>query len=115
MTAAADASDRFRLLSNPRQRLLRMMQRINFGRIAFGVLGGEPDLGRPWSILRTVKLAGGNNGPRTEAASVDFDLCKEHISLLAQLAQITDGARVAIEVKHGLPFLMEIEQDHQAA
>jgi hypothetical protein len=97
------------------RRLVNLMQSLNFGRITVLIRHGEADFGRPWRMRRTVKLAGGENGARPEAASVDVELCKEQTTLLAALKQVDDGARVTIEVKHGLPFLLEIEQEHQAA
>jgi hypothetical protein len=30
------------------------------------------------------------------------------------MAAAADGAHLTIEVKHGLPFLIEIEQEHRA-
>ena len=115
MTAAANQGSRFRDLSEPCRRLLRLMQDVNFGRITFRVRQGERAPTGRWRTLRTVKLAGGENGPRPEVASDDFELRKEHVALFEQLARVRDGACVTIEVKHGLPFIIEIEQDHQAA
>lgn len=102
-------------LSEPQQRLIERCQSVNFGRIMFRIRGGEPDPGEPWRTRRTVKITGGDNGPRPEATSPDFELRKEHVTLLSELAHLGDGAHVTIEVKHGLPFVIEIEQDHQAA
>lgn len=103
-------------LSRPMQRLIEQCQMTNFGRIRFAVRrGGEPDLVRPWRTVRTVKLAGGENGSRPESASANFHLRTEHLAMVSQLATAGDGALVTIEVKHGLPFLVEIEQDTQAA
>lgn len=115
MIATVDPNDRFRDLPEPCQRLLRLMQDTNFGRITFHVRGGEPDLGRPWRTRRTVKLPGGENGPRLETDLTDFELCQEQTALLNTLSHIRDGACVTVEVRHGLPFLVEIEQDYQAA
>jgi len=101
--------------SGPNQWLIEQCQRLNFGRITFYVLGGGPDIDRPWRTRRTVKLIGGDNRPRPETGSADFELRKEHAAALNTLAHVNDGSRVTIEVKYGLPFLIEIEQDHQAA
>lgn len=92
------------------------MVTINFGRICgLVVRSGRPDFSHRFRTIQTVKLAGGENGPRPEAVSVDFELRKEQVALLDQLAQLSDGTCVTVEVKHGLPFIVEIEQDHQAA
>jgi hypothetical protein len=102
-------------LSGPKQWLIELCQEINFGRITFWVRSGEPDLTHPHRTIRTVKLAGGENGPRPEGAIDNFQLRNEHLALLEQMGRIEDDATATIEVKHGLPFLIEVEQDHQAA
>lgn len=102
-------------LSPPLQRLVEQCQRVNFGRVTFHVHRGEPDLSRPWRTRRTLKLAGGDNGPRPEADLADFELRLEQKALIEALRQVRDGECVALEVRHGLPFIAEIEQEHQAA
>lgn len=102
-------------LSGPLQRIIERCQAVNFGTIIFGVRGGEPDLGQPWRTRRTIKIAGGENGPRAEADRANFQLRKEHMALVSELAGLRDGVQVTLEVKHGLPFVIEIEQDHEAA
>lgn len=112
---AGRANERFQTLSESCRRLLRLMRVVGFGRITFGIMGGEPDRSHPWRTLRTVKLSGGEVGPRPGAESVDFELRKEHVALFDQLALLRDGACVTIEVKYGLPFIIEIEQEQHAA
>ncbi|MBX3385995.1 MAG: hypothetical protein KF768_05440 [Phycisphaeraceae bacterium] len=102
-------------LSKPTQQVIERCQRINFGRIVFRVRNGEPDPTQPWRTLRSVKIASGENLPRPEALHADFKLCKEQVALLSELSHLSDGTQVTVEIKHGLPFLLEIEQDHQAA
>ena len=112
-----------RRLTWPKQWLIEQCQRLNFGQITLHIQGGEPDLGRPWRTRQTVKLAGGNhaptngprNGPRPESHLDDFALCDEQVALLGQLVHVPDGANVTIEVKHGLPFLLQVDEDHLAA
>jgi len=96
------------------RRLTRLMQQVTFGRITFSVRSGQPDFTRPFRTVRTVKPAGGENGPRPEAHSADFEVRKEVTSLIEQVARAADGAQVTVEVKHGLPFLIEIEEEHKA-
>ncbi|MFB3892015.1 MAG: hypothetical protein ACE15C_08325 [Phycisphaerae bacterium] len=103
-----------RMLSEPRNRLVKMMQALNFGRITFTVRGGAPDFTQEVRTVRTVRLPAGDNGPRPEAGSADFELRKEVIAFLEQAAQAADGARVAVQVKYGLPFQVEIEELHTA-
>ena len=102
-------------LSERKQWLIEQCQQLNFGHITFCVRAGEPDLRQPWRTLQTVKLPDGANGPRPEARCADFVLCKEHTALFEQLTQIDDGVRVTVEVRNGLPFLLQIERDHKAA
>ncbi len=113
--SAGSANERFRGVPEACRRLLRLMQDMNFGQITFRIRQGAPDAGQPWRTRRTVKLTGGHNGPRPEADSVDFELRTEHVALFDQLAQLRDGACVTIEIKYGLPFIIEIEQEQQAA
>ena len=101
-------------LSKRQQGLVELMQHLNFGRITFHVRGGEPDFSQMYRTLRTVKLSSGKNGPRQETASADFELRKEHVALLKQLKNTSNGSRLTVEVKHGLPFLIEIEEEHHA-
>jgi hypothetical protein len=102
-------------LSPPQQWVIERCQEVRFGRVAFRVFGGAPDLTHPWGTRKTVKLSGDGERSRTPAAKDDFALCKEQVALLAALAQVHDGACVNVEVRHGLPFLVEINQDNQAA
>ncbi|MCX5682318.1 MAG: hypothetical protein NT049_01365 [Planctomycetota bacterium] len=96
------------------RRLAELMQHINFGRITFSVRLGQPDFTRLFRTVRTVKPAGGWNGPRPETHSADFEVRKEVMTLFEQVARAVDGAQVTVEVKYGLPFLIEIAEEHQA-
>jgi len=102
------------MLSEPWKRIVVVMQDLNFGRVTFSVRSGQPDFTRPFRTVRTVKPAGGENGPRPEAHSADFEVRKEVTSLIEQVARAADGAQVTVEVKYGLPFLIEVEEEHKA-
>jgi hypothetical protein len=105
-----------RSLSGLRQWLIERCQYTNFGSLTFQVRGGEPNLTQPHHISRTIKLVGGDNGPRPEMARTDFEFRQEHIALLAQLARLPDGTCVKVKVAHGLPGIsIDIEEDHRAA
>lgn len=106
----------FRGLSAPQRRLLRTMQDIGHGRIAFRIEGGQPDYRETWRVVRTVRLAGGDNTSRPELRVPDFELRKEHVTLLSQLSCLPDGTRVIVKVMHGLPGAsIDIEQDYLMA
>ena len=97
------------------QRLVRVLQRVNFGRVAFPTARGEPDTRVPWRIRRTLELAAPANGVRPKLMRPTSPCAKRKRAMLAQLAGVQPGARVTIEVKHGLPFLIEIEEHHRVA
>ncbi|MBI5865820.1 MAG: hypothetical protein HZB38_15215 [Planctomycetes bacterium] len=103
-------------LSAPNRWLVERCQHINFGSITFHVRGGEPDLRRPHSRVRTLKIAGGFNGFRPEVASDDFELRREHIALFERLKELPDGTRVRVRIAHGLPGAsVDLLEDQQAA
>lgn len=112
MTAVTARGVWFRELPKPRQRLIRMMQVINFGRVSFRVRGGEADLDRTCRTRQTLKLPAGLSETRPETGLVDFELCRQQVALLETLGRIQDGVRVTVEVRHGVPLLVEIEQNH---
>lgn len=92
------------------ERLVRLMQELNFGQVHdLVVRDGEPVFDPPPRVVREVKF-GSENGPRPEAAKGDFALKAQVRELLAQLEALGDGVVESIEVKHGLPFKMTVEE-----
>jgi hypothetical protein len=101
-------------ISEPRRKLLRLMQALNFGRICgLAVSGGEPDFNQGVKAVQTIKISG-DNSPRPEFTVPDFELKAEVRELFAHLTRLGNGYVRAIEVKHGLPFIIEIEADYTA-
>jgi len=95
-------------LSPGRKRLVRQMQEINFGRIErLGIKEGDPLFDPPPKIVREVKF-GGDNGVRPEASTEDFVLKAQVVDLFRQFDGISTGQIDLIEVKHGLPFRMQV-------
>jgi len=93
------------------QRLVRLMQELNFGQVYdLVVRDGKPVFDPPPRVVREVKF-GGENGPRPEVAKADFALKAQVRELLAQMEAMGDGVVRCIEVKHGLPFRMTVEED----
>jgi hypothetical protein len=84
------------------------MQRVGFGRIDIKIHGGEPCFNPAPKITQEIKL-GAENGPRPELTHDDFVLRSQVCELFTHLSHLGDGP-VAIEVKHGLPFRLVIEQ-----
>jgi len=85
------------------------MQRLNFGRIEdLHVRGGEPVFNPAPRVVRKLKI-GGENGPRPETDHEDFLLKQQTLEMLEAITLLGDGEVRAIEVKHGVPFSMEID------
>jgi hypothetical protein len=96
-------------LSRPRQELVELFQRINFGKIEhLRVSEGEPVLDPVPRVIETRKM-GASNGPRPEADLQGFCLKSQVIELFVAMDETGDGF-VSITVKHGLPFSVEIER-----
>lgn len=96
-------------LSPARQRLVELMQQINFGRIeALQVRRGEPVFDPPPRLYRELKF-GSDNGPRAEAESRNFALKAQVVEFLRELDAVGDGQMEVLTVKHGLPFAMHVE------
>jgi hypothetical protein len=89
------------------------MQRLNHGRIEnLAVRGGEPAFDPAPRIIQDIKI-GGENGPRPELAHDDFALRSQVTELFEHLSRLDNGVVTVIEVKHGLPFKLVIEQRAQ--
>jgi hypothetical protein len=98
-------------LSEPRQRLVEIMQRINFGRIEnLMIRAGEPAFDPAPKIIRDIKLGGGENGPRAELARDDFALKSQVVEMFAHLSRLDDGSVAVIHVAHGLPCRLTVDQ-----
>jgi hypothetical protein len=97
-------------LNDPQRRLVEMLQNLNWGRIEnLCVRGGEPTYEPAPRIIQTVKM-GGQNGPRPEADLDEFWLKQPVIDLFQTIADLHEGKILVIEVKHGLPFAVQIER-----
>jgi hypothetical protein len=90
------------------------MRQINFGRIEdLLVCNGAPVFNPPPRVIRKLKV-GGDNAPRSEYGFDDFLLKHQTEELLAVMEQMGDGEVLVIEVRHGLPFLIEVEHRPEA-
>ena len=98
------------ILSPSRARLLELMQRLNFGFVeSLAFRDGQPVFSPPPRLVREVKF-GADNGPRPEADQRDFTLKARVLDLFAHLEALGSGVIRRLEVKHGLPFLMTVEE-----
>lgn len=97
-------------LSSHTRRLVELMQRIGFGRIEhLRVAGGEPDFTAMPRIVREVKLGGAPGGDAV-ARPAEFALKQAVVDLLAELRTTGEGATVSIEVRHGLPHRLLVQE-----
>lgn len=102
-------------LSDAKRQLVELMQQLNFGRIEdLTIRRGDPDFGSLPKLIQKIKI-GGENGPRPEFLQNDFVLKRQTLEMLDALIDVGDGKVLAIEVKHGLPFSMEVELTHAKA
>jgi hypothetical protein len=84
------------------------MQNLNFGRIeGLAVCNGEPVFDPPPRIIREIKF-GGENGPRRELETPNFTLKSQAVELFEQLERLGNGTVERLEIKHGLPFRMNL-------
>jgi hypothetical protein len=91
------------------------MQRLNFGRIeSLRIIEGEPVFDPPPRIVQKLKL-GADNAPRPEAFLDDFWLKSPVVEMLKRMREVGEGTVLALEVKHGLPFSLEVESSTELA
>jgi len=97
-------------LSPARKSLLELMQKINFGRIE-GLLidDGEPVLNSSFRIVRKIRF-GAENCPRREFKANDFVLKTQVVDFFIQLEHLKNGTVNGLEIKDGLPCLMNVEE-----
>jgi hypothetical protein len=96
-------------LSPAKQRLLRLFQTINFGRIEeLEIRNGEPEFNPPPRLFVELKLDAAD-GSRPESRLNRFPLRSQVERFFDQISRLNDGAVEVIEVRHGLPFRMVIE------
>lgn len=96
-------------LPESHQRLLELMQQVNYGRLeALVVRDGLPVFNPPPRARCEIRLRG-ENGPRPEFAAADFAIKSEVLELIAHLKRVGDGVIDVIEVQRGLPFRMTVE------
>ncbi len=97
-------------LSPERRALVRIFQRVRFGRIpALPVRGGEPICRAGLIALRKVRVLG-ENGPHRMAGSGDFVLRRELREFFALLEEQREGTLKDIEIRDGLPITFEVEE-----
>jgi len=98
-------------LSQPNTQLIELMQHVNFGRIeGIPICNGELILDPPPRVIREIKFCA-ENGPRPETTKQDFVLKAQVRDFFAQVEALGNGVIHSLEVKHGLPFKMIVEEN----
>jgi len=93
----------FLQLSKPRQILIRLCQRVNFGSILnLVVADGEVSLSVPPEVVLDLKLDA-ELPQRAELDLSDFALCAESCRLLVQIDLLKNGVIEKIVVHDGIP------------
>lgn len=91
-----------------RQRLVELMQEINFGRLEnLVVRNGQPVLDAAVRVVRELKFAS-ENSARPEVQIDDFALKARLVDLFEQFDRLGDFTALSLTIKHGLPFHMEV-------
>src|SRR3972149_2010547 len=90
------------------RRFLVAMRHLRFGRFEFlQIRSGEVVLD-PWpTTVRDVKFASQENVPHT--AAEEFALKDQVVDLFEYIRGVDAGEIRTLEIRHGLPFSMEIE------
>jgi len=98
-------------LSQSKTQLIELMQHINFGYIEGIVIReGELVLDPPPRVVREIKFCA-ENGPRPEATKQDFVLKAQVCDFFTQVEALDNGVIHSLEIKHGLPFKMIVEEN----
>jgi hypothetical protein len=86
------------------------MQQLNFGRIEdLEIRAGEPLFNPAPRLVQDIKI-GAENGPRPESVIPDFLLKNQVIELFDHFDRMGDATVACIDIKHGLPFKLVVEQ-----
>ena len=91
-------------LSPARQQLIRLMQRVWFGRIEqLQIRDGDPVLDPIPRVVRQYKFASTDESDRHHG-NRNFSIKESVVDLLQLLDLINDGVIDELTIKHGLPF-----------
>ncbi len=97
-------------LSQARQELVELIQSIRFGRIVgLVVRDGEPVFEPGPQVERSIKLLVADGGA-SRPPPADFNVKRAVAALMEILDTIGNGTIERIEVRHGLPFQMILQE-----
>ncbi len=96
--------------SEARQRLLTLCCEIHFGRIgAFDIRDGEPVFEPAPNVMREIKFNGEHANPAKRNGEIT--LRNQSTELFAWFDRLRNAHVHYLEVKHGLPFKMNVRHD----
>jgi hypothetical protein len=95
-------------LSPSERSFVILLQQLGFGHLeSLRIRGGAVVLD-PWpTVVKVLKFGATDSQPRVSA---DFELKKSMSDLFEYIRGVDDGEIRCLEVRHGLPFSMEVEQ-----
>jgi hypothetical protein len=105
-------------LSTGQRLVVEAMQRLWFGRIEnMQVRNGEPILHSdpPPRFIQDIRLGTGDGLPPQLENAPNFILKAQVIELFERLGRVGQGTVAAIEVRHGLPFRLVIDQPQDSS
>jgi hypothetical protein len=95
---------RFSELSPPRQALVRLCQRLNFGVIqGIGVHNADPVFDPHDVVVLVDEKLDITDVPRPEVELTDFELANELCRLMTRLGEIGNGRIERVDVRGGIP------------
>ena len=90
------------------RRFIVALNQLGFGRLEFvRIQRGELVLDPAPTVVQVLKFGAAESQP--PSGSADFELKKPLAKLFEYIRGVDDGAIRCLEVRHGLPFSMEIE------
>lgn len=99
----------FSSLPASHQRLVHLMQQLDFGRIEqLHVRNGEPVFDPLPRVVADVKF-GADNSLSAKPNTGDFALKQQVVELVAKMSDVGTGIIESLGVRHGLPFSMSVE------
>ena len=106
----SDPAVSWKQLSPHRQRLLALIESVQYGRIERLLIRGKEPVDSPDTrIIRTVKF-GKPSSVRSIGSDQDFVLKREIVEFLSYIDRVRDGLILRIEIAAGQPRLLEIEE-----
>lgn len=109
-TSVRQAETNTNPLSAPRRRLLALCREIHFGRIEeFDIRDGEPVFDPAPCVVREIKFNGEQAVPARQDG--DIPLRNQSAEMFAWFDRLKSAHVFYLEVKHGLPFKMNLRHD----